>query len=326
MFDRRVGFFQGKSARGEWKSTPAEYDPRVWGHDSDYTETDGWNFAFHAPQDGHGLANLYGGRDELAAKLDAFFSTPETAKYPGSYGGTIHEMIEARDVRMGQWGSPTRSRTTSRTCTTSPASRPRPRRRCARRSAGCTSAARSARATPATRTTARCRRGTSSARSASTRCRWAARTTRSARRCSRKATVHLENGKRPRRQRAEQQRRATSTSRACGQRAALRQGVPHARRHRERRHARLRHGPAAVVVGRRRGRGAAVDHDGDDVAAAAARRARRRQRRRRPRAAATRRRAVRRQLGHRGRRWPARSRGSSSTSTAPRSTGAASTR
>ena len=29
---------------------------------------------------------------------------PETAKFPGSYGGIIHEMIEARDVRMGQWG------------------------------------------------------------------------------------------------------------------------------------------------------------------------------------------------------------------------------
>ena len=51
----------------------------MWGHEHDYTETDGWNFAFHAPQDGQGLANLYGGRDGLAAKLDAFFATPETA-------------------------------------------------------------------------------------------------------------------------------------------------------------------------------------------------------------------------------------------------------
>ena len=76
----------------------------MWGHEHDYTETDGWNFAFHAPQDGQGLANLYGGRDGLARKLDTFFSTPETAKFPGSYGGIIHEMIEARDVRMGQWG------------------------------------------------------------------------------------------------------------------------------------------------------------------------------------------------------------------------------
>ena len=51
-----------------------------------------------------GLANLYGGRAGWRTKLDEFFSTPETATFAGSYGGTIHEMIEARDVRMGQWG------------------------------------------------------------------------------------------------------------------------------------------------------------------------------------------------------------------------------
>jgi predicted alpha-1,2-mannosidase len=104
MFDPAVGFFQGRDANGRWKSAPEDYDPRVWGHEHDYTETNGWGFAFHAPQDGQGLANLYGGRAGLAKKLDEFFSTPETGKFVGSYGGTIHEMIEARDVRMGQWG------------------------------------------------------------------------------------------------------------------------------------------------------------------------------------------------------------------------------
>ncbi|MFY1669737.1 GH92 family glycosyl hydrolase [Plantactinospora sp. WMMB334] len=104
MFDPNVEFFQGRDAAGEWKSDPDGYDPRVWGHDHDYTETNGWNFAFHVPHDGQGLANLYGGRAALAEKLDEFFATPETAKFPGSYGGTIHEMVEARDVRMGMWG------------------------------------------------------------------------------------------------------------------------------------------------------------------------------------------------------------------------------
>jgi predicted alpha-1,2-mannosidase len=104
MFDPAIGFFQGRSASGTWKSEPGDFDPRVWGHENDYTETDGWNFAFHVPQDGQGLANLYGGRAALADKLDHFFSVPETAGFTGSYGGTIHEMIEARDVRMGQWG------------------------------------------------------------------------------------------------------------------------------------------------------------------------------------------------------------------------------
>src|SRR4029079_16888420 len=58
----------------------------------------------HVPQDGRGLANLYGGADKLAAKLDAFFATQETATFPRSYRGIIHEMREARDIRMGQYG------------------------------------------------------------------------------------------------------------------------------------------------------------------------------------------------------------------------------
>jgi hypothetical protein len=104
MFDPSIDFFQGRNIQGQWKSTAKDYDPRVWGHEHDYTETNGWGFAFLAPHDGQGLANLYGGREGLARKLDAYFSTPETAGYPGSYGDVIHEMVEARDVRMGQWG------------------------------------------------------------------------------------------------------------------------------------------------------------------------------------------------------------------------------
>ncbi|WP_223167178.1 GH92 family glycosyl hydrolase [Nonomuraea sp. SYSU D8015] len=102
MFDPAVRFFQGRNADGSFRLKPSAYDPRTWGFD--YTETNGWNMAFHVPQDGRGLANLYGGADELAAKLDAFFATPEAATFPGSYGGIIHEMREARDVRMGQYG------------------------------------------------------------------------------------------------------------------------------------------------------------------------------------------------------------------------------
>ena len=104
VFDPAIGFFQGRAVDGAWKSGAKDYDPRVWGHDHDYTETNGWGFAFLVPHDGQGLANLYGGRAGLARKLDAYFETPETAGFPGSYGGVIHEMVEARDVRMGQWG------------------------------------------------------------------------------------------------------------------------------------------------------------------------------------------------------------------------------
>ncbi|MCC8537007.1 GH92 family glycosyl hydrolase [Xanthomonas axonopodis pv. poinsettiicola] len=103
LFDPSIGFFQGRTAQGRWRVDAAQYDPRVWGND--YTESNGWTFAFTAPHDGQGLAALYGGRDALAAKLDQFFATPETgeAAFSGSYGGTIHEMTEARDVRMGMY-------------------------------------------------------------------------------------------------------------------------------------------------------------------------------------------------------------------------------
>ncbi|MEV8567524.1 GH92 family glycosyl hydrolase [Streptomyces sp. NPDC051322] len=104
LFDPEVGFFQGKDLNGKWRLPADQYDPRVWGYD--YTETDGWGYAFTAPQDSRGLANLYGGQAGLAKKLDTYFSTPETAsqEFAGSYGGIIHEMTEARDVRMGQYG------------------------------------------------------------------------------------------------------------------------------------------------------------------------------------------------------------------------------
>lgn len=52
LFDRRVGFFQGKDAKGDWRLPPGTFDPRVWGHD--YTETNAWTFAFTAPQDTRG--------------------------------------------------------------------------------------------------------------------------------------------------------------------------------------------------------------------------------------------------------------------------------
>ncbi|MEU4493616.1 GH92 family glycosyl hydrolase [Streptomyces sp. NBC_00210] len=104
LFDSKAGFFQGRDLKGDWRVPSGTYDPRVWGYD--YTETNGWGYAFTAPQDSRGLANLYGGRSALGEKLDTYFSTPETASpdFVGSYGSVIHEMTEARDVRMGMYG------------------------------------------------------------------------------------------------------------------------------------------------------------------------------------------------------------------------------
>ncbi|WP_158891774.1 GH92 family glycosyl hydrolase [Amycolatopsis anabasis] len=101
-FDARIGFFQGRDPRGRWRRSPGDYDPALWGFD--YTETNGWNTAFSVPHDGRGLAGLLGGRPKLESTLDTFFATPETGRKPGSYGGIIHEMTEARDIRLGQYG------------------------------------------------------------------------------------------------------------------------------------------------------------------------------------------------------------------------------
>ncbi|MGJ6967617.1 GH92 family glycosyl hydrolase [Streptosporangium sp. G11] len=98
LFDTNTKFFRGRDAAGNFIAA----DPLDWG--GVYTETNGWNFAFTAQQDGQGLANLHGGQQALRQKLDQFFATPENADKPGGYGGTIHEMLEARAVRMGQLG------------------------------------------------------------------------------------------------------------------------------------------------------------------------------------------------------------------------------
>ena len=101
VFDRRIGFYQGRHADGTFRCSPAEYDPTVWG--VDYTETNGWGTAFSAPHDGAGLATLHGGPDALAARLERLLATPERGgeTVRGSYPTVIHEITEARNQRLG---------------------------------------------------------------------------------------------------------------------------------------------------------------------------------------------------------------------------------
>ncbi|WP_409492066.1 GH92 family glycosyl hydrolase [Amycolatopsis sp. cmx-11-12] len=101
VFDPSVGFFQGRDAAGKFTRSKADFDPEVWG--IDYTETNAYGMRFSVPQDGKGLANLYGGKAGLASKLDEFFAKPEQGLKYGTYPGIIHEMTEARDVRMGMY-------------------------------------------------------------------------------------------------------------------------------------------------------------------------------------------------------------------------------
>ena len=102
LFDPEVGFFRARRADGAFTPAARHFDPDDWG--GPFTETNAWNFAFHAPHDPRGLANLYGGRAGLEARLDEFFARPEDGTRVGGYGQVIHEMTEARDVRLGMWG------------------------------------------------------------------------------------------------------------------------------------------------------------------------------------------------------------------------------
>ena len=104
LFNEEVGFFMGKSAAGAWSTDASSYNPRIW--NADYTETNGWNYAFSVPYDGQGLANLYGGKKQLEEKLDEFLSTDSQIVLGGerpTSDRTIHEMLEQREVRLGEY-------------------------------------------------------------------------------------------------------------------------------------------------------------------------------------------------------------------------------
>lgn len=77
VFDPSVGFMRGKTADGNWISP---FDPREPYYNFMMKEASGWSTLWLVPHDVQGLIDLLGGREKFDAKLDAFFSTPYTAK------------------------------------------------------------------------------------------------------------------------------------------------------------------------------------------------------------------------------------------------------
>ena len=77
VFDPSVGFMRGRTADGKWIS---HFDPQEPYYNFMMKEGSGWSTLWLVPHDVQGLANLLGGREKFAAKLDAFFNTPNTAK------------------------------------------------------------------------------------------------------------------------------------------------------------------------------------------------------------------------------------------------------
>lgn len=97
LYNPTQKFFMGKNSQGSWSSSSG-YNPYAWW--GDYSETNGWTMLFAPVYDGNGLANLFGSKKALLQRLDAYFDNSYAASIKVE-GGSIHEMAEAREVRMG---------------------------------------------------------------------------------------------------------------------------------------------------------------------------------------------------------------------------------
>ncbi len=96
MFNPLANTFASRNADGSWVDG-ADMNKAAWS--GAFTESNAWEFGYHAPFDVDGLAALYGGRQQLIDNITQFLNTPEKAAFSG-----IHEAREARDVRLGLLG------------------------------------------------------------------------------------------------------------------------------------------------------------------------------------------------------------------------------
>ena len=97
VFDKSVNFMRGKNEDGTFQSP---FRPDKWG--DAFTEGSSWHWTwcvFHDPQ---GLANLFGGRQKMADRLDEMFVAAPTFDF-SYYGSQIHEITEMLISNMGQY-------------------------------------------------------------------------------------------------------------------------------------------------------------------------------------------------------------------------------
>ena len=96
LFDPETGFMRAKDKKGNFRP---DFSPVAWGRD--YTEGSAWQNSFAVPHDVEGLAELYGGKEGLIAKIDELFATPPYYEVVG-YNCEIHEMTEMAAIDFGQ--------------------------------------------------------------------------------------------------------------------------------------------------------------------------------------------------------------------------------
>ena len=91
LYDPSIGWMRSKDSTGQWR---IGFDAHTFGGGprmADITEGASAQYSWFAPQDIPGLIKLMGGKDQVIAKLDTFFSTGESTRVlsPGDLRGCI---------------------------------------------------------------------------------------------------------------------------------------------------------------------------------------------------------------------------------------------
>ncbi len=97
LFDPETKLMRGKNENGEFM---APFNPFKWG--DAFTEGNSWHYTWSVFHDIEGLADLMGGHEAFAAKLDEVFSLPPIFD-ESYYGFIIHEIREMQVANMGQY-------------------------------------------------------------------------------------------------------------------------------------------------------------------------------------------------------------------------------
>jgi predicted alpha-1,2-mannosidase len=85
VFNPESGFMQART-NGSWMVPFNPYEVN-----SNYTEANAWQYSFYVPQDINGLIKLYGGKENMAKKLDSVFTIPSA--FTGTQQADITGMI-----------------------------------------------------------------------------------------------------------------------------------------------------------------------------------------------------------------------------------------
>ncbi|MCM4162546.1 MULTISPECIES: GH92 family glycosyl hydrolase [unclassified Arenibacter] len=97
LFDPETKLMRGKNRNGQFM---APFNPYKWG--DAFTEGNSWHYTWSVFHDIQGLADLMGGTEAFATKLDEVFSLPPVFD-EGYYGFVIHEIREMQVAKMGQY-------------------------------------------------------------------------------------------------------------------------------------------------------------------------------------------------------------------------------